>query len=86
MDLPDEMAENCVAWDSGFVDNTGGTVIRDNRTGARCMVVQVMEGGKNLCIFGVHEDSRKFLESRFYKTLEQLIRPHLESYAAGTSS
>jgi hypothetical protein len=49
MDLPDEMAENCVAWDSGFIDNTGGAVIRDNRTGACCMVVQVMEGGKNLC-------------------------------------
>lgn len=86
MDLPDEMAENCVAWDSGFIDNTGGVVIRDNRTGARCMVVHVMEGGKNLCLFGVHEDSRKFLDSEFYRTIEQLIRPHLDSDATGTSA
>lgn len=79
MNLPYEMAENCVAWDSGFIDNTGGMVIRDNRTGARCMLVQVMEGGKDLCLFGVHENSRKFLESAFYKSVEQLIRPHLNS-------
>lgn len=85
IDLPDEMAEDCAAWDSGFIDNTGGAVIRDNRTGARCMVIHVMEGGKDLCIFGVHEDSRKFLESEFYRTIEQLIRPHLDSDAAGTS-
>lgn len=59
--------------------------IRDNRTGARCMVVQVMEGGKNLCIFGVHEDSQRFLESEFYKTINQLIGPHLDSNEAEVS-
>jgi hypothetical protein len=79
MNLPDEMAENCVAWDSGFIDSTGGAVIRDNRTGARCMVVHVMEGGQNLCIFGVHEDSRKFLDSAFYRTIEQIIRPYIDN-------
>jgi hypothetical protein len=86
INLPDEMAENCVAWDSGFIDNTGGKVIRDNRTGARCMVVQVMEGGTNLCIFGVHENSRKFLDSAFYKSIEKLIRPHLQNGEAEASA
>jgi hypothetical protein len=79
MDLPNQMVENCAAWDSGFIDNTGGAVIRDSRTGARCMVVHIMESGENLCLFGVHEDSRKFLESAFYKHIEQLIRPHLDN-------
>jgi hypothetical protein len=84
MNLQDQMAEDCAAWDSGFIDmGKGGAVIRDNRTGARCMVVQIMESGKRLCIFGVHEDSRKLLESEFYRAIEQLIRPHLESDAAG---
>lgn len=87
MDLPNQMAEDCAAWDSGFIDmGKGGVVIRDSRTGARCMVVQVMEGGKNLCLFGVHEDSREFLESAFYRNIEQLIRPHLDSDASGASA
>jgi hypothetical protein len=86
MNLPDEMAENCVAWDSGFIDNTGGMVIRDNRTGARCLIIHVMEGGKDLCIFGVHEDCQKFLESAFYGKIEQLIRPYLENDAEGTTT
>ncbi|MFZ1087619.1 MAG: FKBP-type peptidyl-prolyl cis-trans isomerase [Terracidiphilus sp.] len=79
LDLPNQLAEDCVAWDSGFIDGKGGLEIRDNRTGSRCMVVYVKEGGKNLCIFGVHEDSRKFLESDFYRAIDKLIRPHLES-------
>jgi hypothetical protein len=87
MDLPSQMAEDCATWDSGFIDmGKGGAVIRDNRTGARCTIVQVMESGKNLCLFGVHEDSRKFLDSEFYRTIEQLIRPHLDSDAASTSA
>jgi hypothetical protein len=43
------------------------------------MVVHVMEGGQNLCIFGVHEDSRKFLDSAFYRTIEQIIRPYIDN-------
>jgi hypothetical protein len=86
MNLPNEMAEDCAAWDSGFIDNTGGAVIRDNRTGARCMIIQAMEDGKHLCLFGVHEDSPKFLDSEFYKTIEQLIRPHLNNGEAEISA
>jgi hypothetical protein len=77
MDLPKQMPEECVDWDSGFIDQQkNGTVIRDKRGGARCMVVHIMESGKNVRLFGVHEESAKLLDSPFYKTIDRLIRPH----------
>jgi hypothetical protein len=84
MDLPKEIPEDCVGWNSGFIDMQKGGVIKDNRNGARCMVVQVMESGRNVCLIGVHEDSPNFLESAFYKNVERLIVPHLASSSAST--
>ena len=84
MDLPKEIPEDCVGWNSGFIDMQKGGVIKDNRNGARCMVVQVMESGRGVCLIGVHEDSPNFLESAFYRTVERLIIPHLESSPAST--
>lgn len=79
-DLPNQMPEDCLGWNFGFIDMPrGDAVIRDNRNGARCMVVQVMESGRNVLIIGVHEDSTKFRDSVFYRTVEQLIRPHLSA-------
>ena len=85
MDLLKQMPEYCVDWNSGFIEmQKGGGMIRDRRNGARCMVVQVYESGRSVCIVGVHEDSPAFLDSAFYKTIEQLIRPHLCSAPAST--
>jgi hypothetical protein len=78
MDLPKQIPEECVGWNSGFIDTQkGGLTIKDNRDGARCLVVHVLECGKNVCLFGVHEDSPKLLDSGFYKSIERLIRPRL---------
>jgi hypothetical protein len=78
MDMPREIPEDCVGWGSGFIDmQKCGVVIKDSRNGARCMVVQVVECGKNECLVGVHEDSPQFLHSAFYRTIERLIGPHV---------
>jgi FKBP-type peptidyl-prolyl cis-trans isomerase len=84
-DLPKLMPEDCVEWDSGFIDmQKGGRVITDNRNGLRCMVVQVRESGTTVSIIGVHQESAKFLDSAFYRTIELLIGPHLSSNPAST--
>lgn len=67
IELPKQAPEDCVDWNSGFIDR------------ARSMVVQVIESGVTTHMIGVHEDSLKFRDSAFYKTIEQLIRPHLQS-------
>jgi hypothetical protein len=78
IDLLKQMPEDCVDWKSGFIDmQKGGTVIKDKRNGARCMVVQVIESGKTMLIFGVHEDSPSFRDSAFYRTVAQLTLPYL---------
>ena len=86
IDLPKEIPEDCVDWNSGFIDMQKGGVIKDNRNGARCMVVQVIESGTGVCLIGVHEDSPKFLDSAFYRAIERLITPHLGSDPASTLS
>lgn len=78
MDLQNQMPEDCVSWNCGLIDMQKGGVIRDKRNGARCMFVQVIDSGTSVLIIGVHEDSLKFRESAFYKTIERLIRPHLQ--------
>lgn len=84
IDLPEEIPEDCVGWNSGFIDMQKGGVIKDSRNGARCMVIQVIENGKNVCLIGVHEDSPKFLDSVFYRTVRRLITPHLGRDPAST--
>jgi hypothetical protein len=86
MDLQTEIPEDCVDWNSGFIDMQSSGVIKDNRNEARCMVVQVLESGKSLCLIGVHEDSPKFLDSAFYRAVERLITPYLVSDSASTAS
>lgn len=77
-DLPKLAPEDCVEWTPEFIERQKGSAsIRDRRTGERCMVVQIYEGGKSMLIFGVHEDSPKFRDSAFYRTIEQMIKPHL---------
>jgi hypothetical protein len=79
IDLPKQMPEDCVAWNSGFIEmQERGTLINDSRNGARCMVVQILENGRTVLIVGVHEDSPKFRDSAFYKAIESLIIPHLQ--------
>lgn len=78
LDLPKQIPADCVEWNSGFIDmQKGGSVITDNRNGARCMVLQVLDGGTGICLMGVHENSLEFLKSSFYQTIERLIGPHL---------
>ena len=78
LNLPAQFPANCVEWNSGFIDmQKGGSVIKDNRTGARCMVLHIRDSGTDICLIGVHEDSPKFLNSPFYQAIERLIRPHL---------
>jgi hypothetical protein len=85
MDLQKQMPEDCVGWDSGFIDmQKGGAVIKDSRDGTRCMVIHVLEGGKNVYLIGVHEDSLEFLDCEFYRTIERLIEPYLFNNPAST--
>jgi len=85
MDLPTQMPEDCVDWNSGFIGmERGGTVIRDTRDGALCIVVHIMESGRDVRLFGVHEGSPKLLDSVFYKTIDQLIRPHFSTDPASS--
>jgi hypothetical protein len=78
LDLPKQIPADCVEWNSGFIDmQKGGSVITDNRNGARCMVLHIRDSGEDICLFGVHEESPEFLKSSFYQTIERLIRPHL---------
>jgi FKBP-type peptidyl-prolyl cis-trans isomerase len=77
INLSKQMPEDCVDWSFEFIEmQEGGTVIKDRRNGAHCMVVQIIESGTTVLIIGVHEDSPKFLDSAFYRTIERLIRPH----------
>jgi hypothetical protein len=62
----------------------GGAIIKDSRDGARCMVIHVLESGRDVCLIGVHEDSLEFLDCAFYRTIERLIRPYLGSDPAST--
>jgi hypothetical protein len=76
--LPTQIPADCVAWNSGFIDRQkNGSIIKDNRNGALCMVIEVRDSGTDICMFGVHEDSPGFLKSPFYQTIERLIGPHL---------
>jgi hypothetical protein len=84
MDLPKQMPESCVDWNSEFIEMQKGGAIIDRRNGARCMVVQVYESGRSVCTVGVHEDSPKFLDSAFYRTIERLIKPHFCTDPAST--
>jgi hypothetical protein len=84
IELPKQIPENCVDWNSGFIDQQkGGSVILDRRNGARCLYMVVSEDGRPLLTMGVHEDSPKFCDSGFYRTIEQLIRPHLDQIQGG---
>jgi len=84
MDLQKQMPEDCVGWDSGFIDMQSGGVIKDSRDGTRCMVIHVLENGKDVCLIGVHEDSLEFLDCEFYRTIERLIEPCLRNNPAST--
>jgi FKBP-type peptidyl-prolyl cis-trans isomerase len=85
MDLPKQIPEDCVGWNSGFIDmQKGGVMIKDSRDGARCMVIHVKESGKDVCLIGVHEDSLEFLDCVFYRTIERLIGPYLCNDPAST--
>jgi hypothetical protein len=80
IELPLQMPEDCVDWNSGFIDSQdGGRVIRDKRSGTSCMVIQVIETGKTLVMIGVHEESATFRQSAFFRTVEQLTMPYLTS-------
>lgn len=81
MDLPKQIPDDCVGWNSGFIDQQKrGLIIKDRRDGARCMVIHVQEGGGDVCLMGVHEASPEFLNSAFHRTIEQLIRPYLSEH------
>jgi hypothetical protein len=85
MSLPEQFPEDCVDWNSGFIDmQKGGTIIKDKRNGARCMVVEVFDSGTMVCIIGVYEDSPKFLDSAFYRSIDRMIKPHFSTDAAST--
>lgn len=80
IDLPKQMPEDCVDWNSGWIDSQkGGTVIKDKRDGARCMFIHIKESGKDVCLMGVHQDSPAFRDSPFYKTIGRLIKPLLSA-------
>lgn len=77
IELPTHIPEDCLLWNSGMIDMPRGNgVITDNRNGARCMVVQVRERQEDLLMIGVPEDSPKFRDSAFYRTVEQLVSQH----------
>jgi len=40
------------------------------------MVVHVRQGGRDVCLFGVHEEGPTLVDSAFLKTIERLIQPH----------
>lgn len=78
MELPEQAPEVCVEWNSGFIDQQkGGTVVRDSRDGARCMVAQIMDSGKTVLLMGVHEESPTLHDSGFYKNIERFVMPHV---------
>jgi hypothetical protein len=78
MDLPKQIPADCVEWNSEFIEKRRGDEIRDRRNGVRCLVVQIREDGTDMLIFGVHANSPQFRDSRFFRTIEQLIGPHLD--------
>ena len=85
LDLPKEIPEQCVDWNSGFIDQQkSGTIIKDKRNGAHCMVVQVIESGMTILQIGVHEESTAFRDSAFSRTVEQLTMQHLPAYPASS--
>lgn len=65
IELPKQAPEDCVDWNSGFIDKE------------RCMVVQVIDSGITTHMIGVHEDSPTFRDSAFCRTVEELTRPYL---------
>jgi FKBP-type peptidyl-prolyl isomerase-like protein len=78
MNFQKQAPEECISWDSGFIDmQKGGAVIKDSRDGTRCMVIHVLESGKDVCLIGVHEDSLEFLGCELYRTIEWLIEPYI---------
>lgn len=80
MDLPLQIPEDCVDWNSGWIDSQkGGTVIKDKRDGTRCMFLRIQESGKDVCLMGVHQDSPAFRDSPFCKAIERLTKPHLSA-------
>ena len=80
LDLPKQIPEHCVDWDSGFIDQQkGGTLIKDKRNGAHCMVVQVVESGKTILMIGVHEESTMVRDSEFTRSINGLTTPYLSA-------
>lgn len=77
MDLPKQIPGDCVEWKSELIETRKGGEVRDRRNGERCLVVQIRQNGTDMLIFGVHENSHQFRDSVFYRTIEQLIKPHL---------
>lgn len=84
IDLPNQMPEDCVDWDSGFISMQSGEIVTDSRNEARCMVIRVMDGGRNVSLFGIHEDSPAFLDCSFYHAIRRLIGPHIFSEPTST--
>jgi hypothetical protein len=78
IELPKQMPNECVDWNSGFIDmQDGGRVVTDRRNGAQCMVIEVRESGKTVLMIGVHEEGLAFRSSTFHETLENLTMSYL---------
>jgi hypothetical protein len=85
IELPKQMPNECVDWNSGFIDmQDGGRVIKDKRSGAQCMVIEVRESGKTVLMIGVHEEGLTFRRSAFLRTVEDLTMPYLSADPAST--
>ena len=41
------------------------------------MAIHILEGGQDVCLFGVHEESLEFLGCEFYATVTRLVQSHL---------
>jgi hypothetical protein len=83
MELPAQMLD-CLIWDSQAIDVARDKAANsDNRNVEPCICVQVRERMDERLMIGVREDSPTFRDSVFYKTIKQLIDPHLEK---GTKS
>lgn len=81
--LPKLLPEECLPYERLWSDHNewGAPVTRDRQGDSACIVVIVYERGETICYYALHEQSRVLSDSNFFRTIDSLLKPHLESAA-----
>lgn len=81
--LPDE----CIQWDSGRLEipRRGDLPVRDRATQVPCIVVNITERNERILDYAVPETSASFLQSPLFKSVSDVIRPHLNPATESSS-